>query len=52
MHRRDPNIPIEETVGIMAKLVADGKVRHLGLSEVTADTLRRVCTVHQIASVP
>jgi aryl-alcohol dehydrogenase-like predicted oxidoreductase len=40
MHRRDVRVPIEETVGAMAELVAAGKVRHLGLSEVTADELR------------
>jgi aryl-alcohol dehydrogenase-like predicted oxidoreductase len=40
MHRRDVSVPIEETVGAMAELVAAGKVRHLGLSEVTADELR------------
>ena len=40
MHRRDPSVPIEETVGAMAELVSAGKVRHLGLSEVTADELR------------
>ena len=41
LHRRDPNVPIEETVGAMAELVAAGKVRHLGLSEVSEETLRR-----------
>jgi aryl-alcohol dehydrogenase-like predicted oxidoreductase len=40
-HRVDPNTPIEETVGAMAELVARGKVRHLGLSEAGADTIRR-----------
>ena len=40
MHRRDPDVPIEETVGAMAELVQAGKVRHLGLSEVSAETLR------------
>jgi aryl-alcohol dehydrogenase-like predicted oxidoreductase len=40
MHRRDVTVPIEETVGVMAELVAAGKVGHLGLSEVTADELR------------
>ncbi|OBA95760.1 aldo/keto reductase [Mycobacteriaceae bacterium 1482268.1] len=51
MHRRDPSVPIEETVGAMAELVAAGKVRHLGLSEVTADELRAAVAVHPIAAV-
>ena len=51
MHRRDPDVPIEETVGAMAELVAAGKVRHLGLSEVTADELRAAVAVHPIAAV-
>ena len=51
MHRRDHNVPIEETVGAMAELVAAGKVRHLGLSEVTADELRAAVAVHPIAAV-
>jgi aryl-alcohol dehydrogenase-like predicted oxidoreductase len=50
-HRVDPKVPIEETVGAMAKLVAAGKVRHLGLSEASAKTLRRACTVHPIAAL-
>ncbi|MGH0031212.1 MAG: aldo/keto reductase [Myxococcota bacterium] len=50
-HRVDPQVPIEETVGSMAELVKAGKVRHLGLSEVSADTLRRACAVHPIAAV-
>ncbi len=40
MHRRDPDVPIEETVAVMADLVREGKVKHLGLSEVTGDELR------------
>ncbi|HXE17133.1 MAG TPA: aldo/keto reductase, partial [Stellaceae bacterium] len=40
-HRVDPNVPIEDTVGAMAKLVQQGKVRHLGLSEAAPDTIRR-----------
>jgi len=40
-HRVDPNVPIEETVGAMAELVRAGKVRHLGLSEASAQTIRR-----------
>jgi len=51
MHRRDVNVPIEETVGAMAELVAAGKVRHLGLSEVTANELRAAAKVHPIAAV-
>jgi aryl-alcohol dehydrogenase-like predicted oxidoreductase len=51
MHRRDVNVPIEETVGAMAELVAAGKVRHLGLSEVTAEELRAAVAVHPIAAV-
>jgi aryl-alcohol dehydrogenase-like predicted oxidoreductase len=51
MHRRDVNVPIEETVGAMAELVAAGKVRHLGLSEVTADELRAAVAVHPISAV-
>jgi aryl-alcohol dehydrogenase-like predicted oxidoreductase len=51
MHRRDTTVPIEETVGAMADLVAAGKVRHLGLSEVTADELRAAVAVHPIAAV-
>ena len=51
MHRRDSSVPIEETVGAMAELVTAGKVRHLGLSEVTADELRAAVAVHPIAAV-
>jgi aryl-alcohol dehydrogenase-like predicted oxidoreductase len=51
LHRRDPEVPIEETVGAMAELVAAGKVGHLGLSEVNADTLRRAHGVHPIAAL-
>lgn len=51
MHRRDPNIPIEETVGVMAELVREGKVKHLGLSEVTGGELRAAQAVHPIAAV-
>ena len=48
-HRVDPNTPIEETVGAMARLVEEGKVRTLGLSEAGAQTIRRACKVHPIA---
>ncbi|MFJ6896094.1 aldo/keto reductase [Streptomyces hokutonensis] len=51
MHRRDPAVPIEETVGAMAELVREGKVRHLGLSEITGAELRAAHTVHPIAAV-
>jgi aryl-alcohol dehydrogenase-like predicted oxidoreductase len=51
MHRRDPAVPIAESVGAMAELVQEGKVRHLGLSEVSADTLREACGVHPIAAL-
>jgi len=51
LHRRNPDVPIEETVGGMAELVDEGKVRHLGLSEVSADTLRKACAVHPIAAL-
>jgi aryl-alcohol dehydrogenase-like predicted oxidoreductase len=50
-HRVDPNTPIEETVGAMAQLVADGKVRHIGLSEAGPQTIRRAHAVHPIAAV-
>ncbi|MFD5174983.1 aldo/keto reductase [Nocardia sp. NPDC058379] len=51
MHRRDPRVPIEETVGTLAELVTAGKVRALGLSEVTGDELRAAHAVHPIAAV-
>jgi aryl-alcohol dehydrogenase-like predicted oxidoreductase len=50
-HRVDPNTPIEDTVGAMAELVAAGKVRHLGLSEASAETIRRAHAVHPITAV-
>lgn len=50
-HRLDPQVPVEETVGAMAELVAEGKVRHLGLSEVSAATVRRAHAMHPIAAV-
>lgn len=50
-HRVDPSVPIEETVGAMAELVAAGKVRHLGLSEASGATLERACKVHPIAAL-
>src|SRR6185295_4871678 len=51
LHRVDPKVPIEDTVGAMADLVSQGKVRHLGLSEVSPATLRRAHRVHPIAAV-
>ncbi|MFV0307902.1 MAG: aldo/keto reductase [Desertimonas sp.] len=51
LHRPDTRIPIEESVGAMAELVTAGKVRHLGLSEASADTLRRAAAVHPIAAL-
>ncbi len=50
-HRPDRDVPIEETVGTMAQLVTEGKVRHLGLSEVGAERLRRAHAVHPIAAL-
>jgi aryl-alcohol dehydrogenase-like predicted oxidoreductase len=50
-HRVDPSVPIEETVGAMAELVAEGKVRYLGLSEAAPDTIRRAHAVHPITAV-
>jgi aryl-alcohol dehydrogenase-like predicted oxidoreductase len=50
-HRVDPNVPIEETVGAMADLVREGKVRHLGLSEAAPETLRRAVAVHPITAL-
>ncbi|SER88996.1 Predicted oxidoreductase [Streptomyces sp. yr375] len=51
MHRRDLDVPIEETVGVMAELVREGKVKQLGLSEVTGDELRAAQGVHPIAAL-
>lgn len=51
LHRRDPDVPIEDTVGAMSELVAAGKVHHLGLSEVSAATLRAAHAVHPITAV-
>lgn len=51
LHRMDPDTPIEETVGAMAELVEEGKVRALGLSEAGPDTLRRAHSVHPIAAL-
>ncbi len=51
LHRVDPATPIEETVGAMAELVAAGKIRHIGLSEASAETLRRAAKVHPITAL-
>jgi aryl-alcohol dehydrogenase-like predicted oxidoreductase len=50
-HRVDPNTPIEETVGAMAELLAEGKIGHIGLSEAGAETIRRAHAVHPITAV-
>ncbi|GAA2787352.1 aldo/keto reductase [Kribbella solani] len=51
LHRRDPQVPIEDTVGAMASMVEAGKVRYLGLSEVNGDTVRAAHAVHPITAV-
>lgn len=51
LHRVDPAVPIEESVGAMAELVREGKVRHIGLSEASAPTLRRAAAVHRITAL-
>ncbi len=50
-HRVDPKVPIEETVGALAELVAEGKIRHIGLSEAGPDTIRRAHAVHPITAL-
>ena len=50
-HRVDPNTPIEDTVGAMAQLIKEGKVRYLGLSEASPDTIRRAAKVHPITAL-
>jgi len=50
-HRVDPDVPIEETVGAMARLVAEGKVRYIGLSEASAATIRKAHAVHPVAAL-
>ncbi|MEV3912670.1 aldo/keto reductase [Streptomyces canus] len=50
-HRVDPNTPIEDTVGALAELVREGKVRHIGLSEAGVDTIRRAHAVHPVSAV-
>ena len=51
LHRVDPEVPIEDSVGAMSELVAEGKVRHIGLSEASASTIRRAHAVHPLAAV-
>jgi len=51
MHRLDRRVPIEDSVGALADLVAEGKIRYVGLSEMSAATLRRACAVHPIAAM-
>lgn len=51
LHRVDPNTPIEETVGAMARLVEQGKVRYLGLSEAAPKTIQRACKIHPISAL-
>src|SRR3954467_15583633 len=51
LHRVDPNTPIEETVGAMGELVAEGKVRHIGLSEAAPETIRRAHATHPITAL-
>ncbi len=51
LHRVDPNVPIEDTVGAMAELVKQGKVRYIGLSEAAPDTIRRAYGVHPITAL-
>ncbi|MET7636459.1 aldo/keto reductase [Streptomyces sp. NPDC005078] len=51
LHRIDPNVPIEETVGALAELVAEGKVRHVGVCEASAQTIRRAHAVHPLTAV-
>jgi aryl-alcohol dehydrogenase-like predicted oxidoreductase len=51
LHRVDPNTPIEETVTAMAELVAEGKVRSIGLSEASGETIRRAAKIHPVAAV-
>ena len=50
-HRVDPSVPIEETVGAMADLITEGKIKHIGLSEAGAETLRRAAAVAPISAL-
>jgi len=51
LHRKDPNTPIEETVGAMSRLIEQGKIRAIGLSEVNADTLRKAHAIHPVTAL-
>jgi len=51
LHRIDPNVPVEESVGAMSELVKEGKVKYLGLSEASAESLKRACNVHPISAL-
>ncbi len=51
LHRIDRTVPIEESVGALADLIREGKIRHLGLSECSVETLRRACAVHPVAAL-
>lgn len=51
LHRVDPDVPIEDSVGALARLIDQGKVRAIGLSEVSAQTLRRACAVHPVSAL-
>ncbi|MCX4808620.1 aldo/keto reductase [Streptomyces sp. NPDC058682] len=51
LHRRDPTVPVEDTIGAMRDLVTAGKIGHIGLSEVNADTLRRACATAPVAAL-
>ena len=51
LHRRDREVPIEESVGALAELIAEGKIKHIGLSEVSSSTLRKAHAVHPITAV-
>lgn len=51
LHRADPQVPIEDSVGALSRLVEQGKVRAIGLSEVSAQTLRRACAVHPVSAL-
>lgn len=51
MHRPDPNVPVEESIGALADLVGQGKIRMIGMSEVSADTIRRAHSVHPISAI-
>nr|NSL50135.1 aldo/keto reductase [Dendrosporobacter quercicolus DSM 1736] len=51
LHRVDPHVPIEESVGTLSRLVEEGKVRYIGLSEASADNIRRAARIHPIAAL-